>query len=106
MNGLGADLAELRIKESDRIAALARELGRAGARVMEQPDGFTVEGLGARPPAGGTVVPEHDHRIAMAGAILGLGAGDETAVPAADIATSFPTFAETLGNLGAPIALR
>jgi len=101
-----ADLAELRIKESDRIAALARELGRAGARVTEQPDGFTVEGLGARPPAGGTVVPEHDHRIAMAGAILGLGAGDETAVPAADIATSFPTFAETLGNLGAPIALR
>ena len=67
-----ADLAELRIKESDRIAALARELGRAGARVEEHPDGFVVEGLAGRPPAGGAVVPEHDHRIAMAGAILGL----------------------------------
>ncbi len=98
-----ADLAELRIKESDRIAALARELGRAGARVTEQPDGFVVEGLGGRPPAGGAVVPEHDHRIAMAGAILGLVGSDETTVPTADIGTSFPTFAETLGALGATI---
>jgi 3-phosphoshikimate 1-carboxyvinyltransferase len=98
-----ADLAELRIKESDRIAALARELGRAGARVTERPDGFVVEGLGGRTPAGGDVVPEHDHRIAMAGAILGLISGDETTVPTADIGTSFPTFAETLAALGAPI---
>jgi 3-phosphoshikimate 1-carboxyvinyltransferase len=98
-----ADLAELRIKESDRIAALARELGRAGAGVEERPDGLVVTGLGARPPAGGSVVPEHDHRIAMAGAILGLTSPDETTVPAADILTSFPTFAETLVGLGALI---
>ena len=50
--------------------------------------------------------PEHDHRIAMAGAILGLSAADETTVPAADIATSFPTFAETLAALGASIETR
>ena len=98
-----ADLTELRIKESDRIAALARELGRAGARVDERPDGFVVTGLAGRPPAGGAVVPEHDHRIAMSGAILGLTGADETTVPTADIGTSFPTFAETLGALGAPI---
>jgi 3-phosphoshikimate 1-carboxyvinyltransferase len=98
-----ADLAELRIKESDRIAALARELGRAGARVEERPDGFIVTGLGGRPPTGGTVLPEHDHRIAMAGAILGLTSADETIVPAADIATSFPIFAETLSSLGGAI---
>jgi 3-phosphoshikimate 1-carboxyvinyltransferase len=98
-----ADLAELRIKESDRIAALTRELRRAGARVEERPDGFVVTGLGGRPPVGGAVLPEHDHRIAMAGAILGLSSADETTVPAADIATSFPTFAQTLADLGATI---
>jgi 3-phosphoshikimate 1-carboxyvinyltransferase len=97
-----ADLAELRVKESDRIVAIARELRRAGVTVEERPDGLVVTGLGGRPPGGGTVQPEHDHRIAMAGAILGLSAADETIVPAADIATSFPTFAEALGGLGAP----
>lgn len=98
-----ADLAELRVKESDRIVAIARELRRAGVAVDERPDGFVVTGLGGRPPAGGTVRPEHDHRIAMAGAVMGLSADDETIIPAADIATSFPTFAETLAALGAPV---
>jgi len=100
-----ADLAELRIKESDRIAAIARELTRAGVKVNERRDGFTVTGLGGRPAQGGTVLPEHDHRIAMAGAVLGLYADEsaETSVPADDIATSFPTFAETLRMLGAPM---
>ena len=96
-----ADLAELRVKESDRIVAVARELRRAGVAVEERPDGLVVSGLGGRSPAGGTVQPEHDHRIAMAGAVMGLSAGDETAVPAADIATSFPSFADTLRALGA-----
>ena len=98
-----ADLAELRIKESDRIAALARELGRAGAAVTERPDGLSVIGLAGRPPKGGAVLPEHDHRIAMSGAILGLRAEDETTIPTADIGTSFPTFASTLATLGASI---
>jgi 3-phosphoshikimate 1-carboxyvinyltransferase len=96
-----ADLAELRIKESDRVAALARELGRAGVRVEERPDGLAIEGLSDRAPGGGRVTPEHDHRIAMAGAVLGLAADGETTVPADDIATSFPTFADTLRALGA-----
>jgi 3-phosphoshikimate 1-carboxyvinyltransferase len=98
-----ADLSELRVKESDRIVAVARELRRAGVAVDERPDGLAVTGLGGRPPAGGTVTPEHDHRIAMAGAVLGLSASDETVVPAADIATSFPSFASTLAALGASI---
>jgi 3-phosphoshikimate 1-carboxyvinyltransferase len=97
------DLAELRIKESDRIAALARELTRAGAAVSERPDGFTVAGLGGERPRGGAVVPEHDHRIAMSGAILGLRSDEETTIPAADIGTSFPVFARTLADLGAAI---
>jgi 3-phosphoshikimate 1-carboxyvinyltransferase len=102
-----ANLEELRIKESDRIRALARELGRAGVKVEERPDGLVVEGLGGRAGAlrGGTVEPEHDHRIAMAGAVLGLAAGaeDETLVPASEIATSFPSFAATLRALGAAL---
>ncbi len=98
-----ADLKELRIKESDRIAALARELTRAGVKVEERPDGLVVEGLGGRAPTGGVVRPEHDHRIAMAGVVLGLSAPDETSTPAEDIATSFPSFADTLRALGAPL---
>jgi len=98
-----ADLAELRVKESDRIAALARELGRAGVTVLERPDGLVIDGLGGRSPRGGRVVPEHDHRIAMAGAILGLSGDDETLIPADDVATSFPTFADTLRALGAAL---
>jgi 3-phosphoshikimate 1-carboxyvinyltransferase len=100
-----ANLEELRIKESDRIRALARELGRAGVRVEERPDGLVVEGLAGRLDAlrGGTVEPEHDHRIAMAGAVLGLASPEDTLVPASEIATSFPSFAETLRALGADL---
>ncbi|HVX96372.1 MAG TPA: 3-phosphoshikimate 1-carboxyvinyltransferase [Polyangia bacterium] len=98
-----SDLKELRIKESDRIAALARELGRAGVQVEERPDGLVVEGLAGRAPKGGTVQPEHDHRIAMAGAVLGLASPDETIVPSSEIATSFPSFADTLRALGASL---
>jgi 3-phosphoshikimate 1-carboxyvinyltransferase len=99
-----ADLGELRVKESDRIAALARELARAGVTVEERPDGLVVHGLAGGVPQGGAVVPEHDHRIAMAGAVLALSASNETSVPADDIATSFPSFADTLRALGAHIA--
>ncbi|HVZ75111.1 MAG TPA: 3-phosphoshikimate 1-carboxyvinyltransferase [Polyangia bacterium] len=101
-----SDLEELRIKESDRIAAIARELGRAGVRVEERKDGLLVEGLAGRAGVhvrGGVVLPEHDHRIAMAGAVMGLSSPDETTTPADDIATSFPTFADTLRALGAAL---
>ena len=81
-----------------RASSAARGRGSPSSRTAS-----SSTGLGGRPPAGGAVVPEHDHRIAMAGAILGLVGGDETTVPTADIGTSFPTFAETLGALGASI---
>ena len=98
-----ADLEELRIKESDRIRALARELGRAGIAVQEQRDGLSIDGDGGRSLRGGTVVPEGDHRIAMAAAILGLCSTEPTFVEAKEIATSFPTFAATLRALGAAL---
>ena len=100
-----ADLRELRVKESDRIASIARELGRAGVSVAEAPDGLRITGVAGNAAGlrGGTVEPMHDHRIAMSGVILGLVAGDETTVPAEEIATSFPTFADTLRGLGATL---
>jgi 3-phosphoshikimate 1-carboxyvinyltransferase len=92
------DAAELRVKESDRIAALAAELGRLGARVREAPDGLAIEGgrrlRGARVASGG------DHRMAMALTVAGLVAEGETVVEdTACVATSFPGFVETLNAL-------
>jgi 3-phosphoshikimate 1-carboxyvinyltransferase len=96
-----SDLGELRVKESDRIACIARELRRAGIEVSEAPEGFAVVGTGGLPPKGGEVRPDRDHRIAMAGAVLGMLSDAETVVPSEDIATSFPTFADLLQGLGA-----
>lgn len=96
------DAAELRVKESDRIAAIAMELRRMGARIEEHPDGFTVYGP---TPLRGAVVHSHgDHRLAMALTVAGLIADGETLVEdAACIADSFPGFVETIQALGAEI---
>jgi 3-phosphoshikimate 1-carboxyvinyltransferase len=96
------DLAELRVKESDRIKSIVRELGRAGVKVEERPSGLTVfHHSGAF--AGGRAVPDHDHRIAMSAAVLGLLSDSPTEIPTADIGTSFPTFADTFRSLGASL---
>ncbi len=93
--------AELRVKESDRLASLASNLARLGVRVEETPDGLTVTG---GPVQGGTVDAGGDHRIAMALAVLATRAtapvtiGDTCA-----IATSFPGFVETFAALGGDI---
>ena len=92
------DAGELRVKESDRLAALARELGRMGARVSERPNGLIIDGParlhGARVTSGG------DHRIAMALAVAALVAEGETVIDdTACIATSFPQFADLLNSL-------
>jgi 3-phosphoshikimate 1-carboxyvinyltransferase len=89
------DAKELRIKESDRIAALAEGLGAMGARVRELPDGLVVEG--ARRLAGGRVRSYGDHRIAMALAVAGLAAGGPTEIDGAEcVAVSFPAFFDVL----------
>jgi 3-phosphoshikimate 1-carboxyvinyltransferase len=97
------DLRELRVKESDRITCIVRELQRAGVTVREAPAGFSVTGTAGQPCQGGRVQPDGDHRMAMAGAILGLVAADATEVPSQDIATSFPSFAQLLQVLGASV---
>jgi 3-phosphoshikimate 1-carboxyvinyltransferase len=91
------DAAELRVKESDRIAALAENLKRMGAKVEERPDGLRVEGRSAGKLHGAEIDPRGDHRIAMAFAVAGLAAEGPTIIRDADCAgVSYPTFFEDL----------
>jgi len=99
------DAAELRVKESDRIATTCAMLAAFGVACEVRPDGFAVEGRPDRPFAAGRVVADGDHRIAMAGAVAGLVADGETVIDDADnVATSYPGFAASLTALGATIA--
>jgi 3-phosphoshikimate 1-carboxyvinyltransferase len=94
------DAAELRVKESDRIAALAENLRRMGATVEERPDGLRVEGRRAGKLHGAEIDPRGDHRIAMAFAVAGLAAEGPTIIRDADCAgVSYPTFFEDLNRL-------
>jgi 3-phosphoshikimate 1-carboxyvinyltransferase len=100
------DAGELRVKETDRIATTVEELGRLGADIQAQADGFIVRGptpLHCR--AGdhnGTVHSHGDHRLAMALAVAGLVAAGETRIhDTACIDDSFPGFADRLRTLGA-----
>lgn len=88
------DAAELRVKESDRIAAVVENLNRMGAKIEEFPDGFRVE----RSKLKGAVIDSYgDHRIAMAFAIAALFADGETEIVGSEsAAVSFPEFFETL----------
>lgn len=92
------DARELRVKESDRIQALADGLDRLGIAVETRPDGLRVSG--GRPGAG--VVDSHgDHRIAMAFAVAGLAAsGQVTVRDCKNVDTSFPGFTDCAGRLG------
>jgi 3-phosphoshikimate 1-carboxyvinyltransferase len=91
------DAAELRVKESDRITALAENLRRMGARVEERPDGLRVEGRAAGKLRGAEIEPYGDHRIAMAFAIAALGANGPTVIRDADCAgVSYPKFFDDL----------
>ncbi len=94
------DAAELRLKESDRIAALAENLRRMGASVEERPDGLKVEGHRKGKLRGAEIEPRGDHRIAMAFAVAGLAAEGNTVIRDAECAAvSFPTFYAELNRL-------
>ena len=96
------DAAELRVKESDRIATTVAELRRLGAEIEARPDGFVVQG--PSPLVGSEVDSHGDHRLAMMLAVAGLLAEGETWVHDVEcIADSFPGFAETVRRLGGDI---
>lgn len=97
-------LAELRVKESDRLATMAEGLAACGVEVEAGDDYLVVEGQG-RPPAGGATVPSRlDHRIAMAFLVLGFAAERPVSIDdGGPIETSFPGFAALMGGIGAEI---
>ncbi|MEW6218431.1 MAG: 3-phosphoshikimate 1-carboxyvinyltransferase [Thermodesulfobacteriota bacterium] len=88
------NVAHLRIKESDRLHAMAVELGKLGVRVEELPDGLVIEGSagGATPLAGATIETYNDHRIAMSFAVASLFVPGVRITGDACVAKSFPDF--------------
>jgi 3-phosphoshikimate 1-carboxyvinyltransferase len=91
---------ELRVKESDRISALADGFRRMGADIVEAPDGFHVRGRVRL--RGGDVDAQNDHRLAMAFAVAALGASGPTTIhDAGAAAVSYPEFFSVLESLRA-----
>jgi 3-phosphoshikimate 1-carboxyvinyltransferase len=99
-------LEELRVKESDRLSAVAAGLAANGVRYTETADTLAVEGAGPGGVEGGGTVETHmDHRIAMSFLVMGLASRAAVTVDdGAMIATSFPTFTELMHALGAAIS--
>jgi 3-phosphoshikimate 1-carboxyvinyltransferase len=97
-------LHELRVKESDRLAAVAAGLAAAGVPHEIEGDDLVVHGLDGTVPGGGTVATHLDHRNAMAFLVMGLATQDPMTVDDGRmIATSFPTFIPLMRELGATI---
>jgi 3-phosphoshikimate 1-carboxyvinyltransferase len=98
-------LSELKVKESDRLAAVAAGLAANGVDVRVEGDDLIVEGGAGRVRGGGTVATHMDHRIAMSFLVMGLAAETPVAVDDGSmIATSFPDFVPLMRGLGADIA--
>jgi 3-phosphoshikimate 1-carboxyvinyltransferase len=97
-------LAELRVKESDRLAAIIAGLRACGVTAHEDGDSLIVEGFGGPPAGGASVAAHHDHRIAMSFLVMGLASRSAVTVDSvAMIATSFPCFTELMRSIGARI---
>lgn len=97
-------LGELRVKESDRLAAMARGLAQCGVAVEHGPDWLVIEGAGGPPPGNASITVALDHRIAMAFLVLGCASAEPVAIDdAAAIGTSFPGFVALMNRLGADI---
>jgi 3-phosphoshikimate 1-carboxyvinyltransferase len=97
-------LSELRVKESDRLAAIFDGLIANGVEAVIEGDDLIVTGNGTRPAGGGTVESRHDHRIAMSFLVMGMGATRPITVDdTSPISTSFPGFAGLMNAMGAEI---
>jgi 3-phosphoshikimate 1-carboxyvinyltransferase len=97
-------LAELRVKESDRLSAIATGLADCGVRVAVEGDDLVVDGAGNFPAGGAWIATQLDHRIAMAFLVLGLTTNQPVHIDdARPIATSFPGFVDLINGLGGAI---
>ena len=93
-------LAELRVKESDRLTGTAEGLTACGVRVAVEGDDLIVEGSGNFPPGGATISTRLDHRMAMAFAVAALAARGPSRIDGADaVGISYPDFFPTLERL-------
>lgn len=100
MTGVG----ELRVKESDRLALVAKGLAAAGVTVREGEDWIEVDGTGASPKGGMRIATSLDHRIAMAFLVMGMATAESVSIDdGSPINTSFPGFAALMNGLGADI---
>ena len=98
-------LSELRVKESDRLAAIIAGLRACGVDARDEGDTLIVQGCGGAPRGGASVAAYHDHRIAMSFLVMGLASDQPVEVDsAAMIATSFPDFTRLMRSIGARIA--
>ncbi|MEX2453361.1 MAG: 3-phosphoshikimate 1-carboxyvinyltransferase [Rhodospirillaceae bacterium] len=98
------DLAELRVKESDRFTAILDGLAACGVAVRAEGDDIVIDGCGGPPPGGGLISVNLDHRIAMAFLVLGFGAREPVRIDdASAIGTSFPGFVELMNGIGGRI---
>ena len=97
-------LAELRLKESDRLRQMAKGLEACGVEVKEFDDGLAISGRTGKVPGGAVIDASGDHRVAMAFAVLGLRADKPVTIKGTEsISTSFPGFAKLMHRLGANI---
>jgi 3-phosphoshikimate 1-carboxyvinyltransferase len=98
-------LAELRVKESDRLTGIAEGLAACGASLAIEGDDLLIAGDGRPPPGGATVATRLDHRMAMAFLVLGMATEQPVRIDdARPIATSFPDFVPLMASLGANFA--
>lgn len=95
------NVAQARVKETDRIAVMSQELEKMGAQVTERDDGLVIQGS---PLSGTEVQGHHDHRVVMALAVAGLAAKGTTVIDTAEAAAvTFPGFRKLMESLGAAI---
>jgi 3-phosphoshikimate 1-carboxyvinyltransferase len=100
-------LAELRVKESDRLGAMARGLAACGVAVEEGEDWLAVTGTGRKPKGGAHIAVNLDHRPAMSFLVLGLAAEKPVSIDdGSPIDTSFPGFAELINGMGGSVSAK
>ncbi|MCB1840470.1 MAG: 3-phosphoshikimate 1-carboxyvinyltransferase, partial [Alphaproteobacteria bacterium] len=98
-------LAELRVKESDRLLMIAKGLEACGVKLEMGEDSLTIYGTGKPPQGGALIETALDHRIAMSFLVLGCVSDEPVAIDdAAPIRTSFPNFIDLMNDLGAQLS--